>query len=204
MDFRDIRDQLVLAAVPHAAFDGWGAKALRRAAEDVGLDPSLAERAFLGGAVDAVEHFSDVADRLMAQDVAHVDLSTLRVPDRVFLAIEARLKRWAPEREAVRRAMSVLALNPLTAARATARTVDAIWHLAGDSSHDFSWYTRRARLAAVFSATVLYWLEDQSEDMADTRAFLRRRLSGVGRITKTRKTVEGWLERVPSMVVGRR
>jgi len=204
MEFRDVRDRLVMAAVPHVAFDGWGLKALRRAAEDAGLDPSLAERAFLGGAVDAVEHFSELADRMMAADLGHVDLSSLRVPDRVFLAIEARLKRWAPEREAVRRAMAVLAFNPTVAARATARTVDAIWQLAGDNSHDFSWYTRRATLAAVFSATLLYWLEDASDDNADTWAFLRRRLADVGRIGKTRKAVEAWLEKMPMKVAGRR
>jgi ubiquinone biosynthesis protein COQ9 len=204
MEFRDVRDRLVMAAVPHVAFDGWGLKALRQAAEDAGLDPSLAERAFLGGAVDAVEHFSELADRMMAADLGHVDLSSLRVPDRVFLAIEARLKRWAPEREAVRRAMAVLAFNPTVAARATARTVDAIWQLAGDNSHDFSWYTRRATLAAVFSATLLYWLEDASEGNTDTWAFLRRRLADVGRIGKTRKAVEAWLEKMPKKVAGRR
>ncbi|MBC7953596.1 MAG: COQ9 family protein [Rhodospirillaceae bacterium] len=199
MEFQQIRDRLVLAALPHVVFDGWSTKALTQAARDEGLDPTLAERAFLGGPVDAVEHFSDLADRMMAEDLALVDMTTLRVPDRVYLAIEARLKRWAPHREAVRRAMAVLALPPhgTVAMQITFRTVDAIWHLAGDSSNDFSWYTRRATLAAVFSATVLCWLDDESEDGADTWAFLRRRLADVGRITSTRKRVAAWLKTLP-------
>lgn len=199
MEFQDIRDRLVLAALPHVVFDGWTTKTLTEAARAEGLDPTLAERAFLGGPVDAVEHFSDLADRMMAEDLALVDMTTIRVPDRVFLAIEARLKRWAPHREAVRRAMAVLALPPHggVAAQMTFRTVDAIWHLAGDASNDFSWYTRRATLAAVFSATVLYWLDDPSEDSADTWAFLRRRLADVGRITSTRKRLETWLKKLP-------
>lgn len=199
-EFQQIRDRLVLAALPHVAFDGWSARALEQAATAEGLDPSLAERAFLGGPAAAVEHFIDLADRLMVEDLAHVDLATLRVPDRVFLAIEARLRRWAPHREAIRRASSVLALHPAAAARATARSVDAIWHLAGDASHDFSWYTRRVTLGAVYTATVLYWLEDASDDNADTLAFLRRRLAGVGRVTGLRKKVEGWLESAPSRI----
>lgn len=199
MEFQDIRDRLVLAALAHAVFDGWSLKALAAAARDEGLDPSLAERAFLGGPVDAVEHFAELADRMMMADLALVDLSTISVPDRIFLAIEARLKRWAPHREAVRRAMAVLALPPHAgvAARVTFRTVDAIWHAAGDASHDFSWYTRRATLAAVYSATMLYWLDDPSEDSTDSWAFLRRRLRDVGRITSTRKRVEAWLKKVP-------
>jgi ubiquinone biosynthesis protein COQ9 len=198
MEFEQIRDRLVLAALPHVVFDGWSAKALREAAADEGLDASLAERAFMGGPLEAVEHFVALADRMMADDVANVDLASLRVSDRVFKIIEARLIRWAPHREAVRRALSLLALNPLAAARATARTADAIWRLAGDSSADFSWYTRRATLAAVYSATTLCWLEDAGEDLADTWAFLRRRLADVGRVTTARKRLHGWLEKVPS------
>lgn len=199
MEFQQIRDRLVLAALPHATFEGWSPKALAEAARDEGMDPSLAERAFLGGPVEAVEHFSRLADRLMLADLMDLDLESMRVTDRVFTAMRARLSRWSHQREAIRRAFSLLALpvNTPAAARATFATVDAIWHAAGDSSHDFSWYTRRATLAAVYSATVLYWLEDQSEDCADTWDFLRRRLADVGRVTKARKRVETWLEKLP-------
>ncbi|HLO76317.1 MAG TPA: COQ9 family protein [Magnetospirillum sp.] len=198
MDFQQIRDRLVTAALPHAVFEGWSAKALAEAAADQGLEASLAERAFLGGPVAAVEHFIDMADRLMADDVAGLDLAAMRVPDRVFAILDGRFQRWAPHREAVRRALAVLALNPGAAARVTARTVDAVWQLAGDRSHDFSWYTRRATLGAVYSATVLFWLEDQSDGCAETQAFLRRRLGDVGRITGVRKRLQGWLQSVPA------
>lgn len=199
MDFQQIRDRLVLAALPHVVFEGWSAKALAEAAAEEGLDASLAERAFLGGPVAAVEHFVDLADRMMAEDVAHTDLGALRVTDRIYTLLDARFRRWTPHREAVRRALSVLALNPGVAARATARTVDAVWALAGDASHDFSWYTRRATLGAVYSATLLFWLEDESEDNAETRAFLRRRLGDVGKITGVRKRLESWLGTLPAV-----
>lgn len=198
MDFQQIRDRLVQAALPHVVFDGWSAKALAEAAVAEGLDATLAERAFMGGPADAVEHFVDLADRLMAEDVAGLDLAAMRVPDRVFAILDARFRRWAPSREAVRRALAVLALRPAVAARATARTVDAVWALAGDRSHDFSWYTRRATLGAVYSATVLFWLEDESDDGAETRAFLRRRLGDVGRVTGARKRLTGWLGALPA------
>lgn len=193
MDFHDIRDRLVLAALPHAVFEGWTQKTLENAAVELGLDRTLAERAFMAGPSAAVEHFVDLSDRLMEQDVADLDLAAMRMPDRVFAVLEARFRRWAPHREAIRRALAVLALNPLTAARATARTVDAVWRLAGDNSADFSWYTRRATLGAVYSASMLFWLDDESEDCADTQAFLRRRLADVGRVTSLRKRAQAWL-----------
>ena len=113
--------------------------------------------------------------------------------------IALRLEQNRLYKEAIRRALAVLALpgNATAAARCTARTVDAIWHAAGDRSADFSWYTKRAILAAVYSATVLYWLRDTSEDDAATLAFLDRRLAGIGRIGRLRGRVDGVLARMP-------
>ena len=84
--------------------------------------------------------------------------------------IALRLEQNRPHKEAIRRGLAVLALprNVRAAATCTARTVDAIWHAAGDRSADFSWYTKRAILAAIYSATLLYWLRDTSEDDAAT------------------------------------
>lgn len=193
MDFHDIRDRLVLAALPHAVFEGWAPRTLETAARELDLDATMAERAFMAGPSAAVEHFVDLADRLMEQDVAGLDLAAMRLPDRVFALLDCRFRRWAPHREAIRRALAVLALNPLTAARATARTVDAVWRVAGDNSADFSWYTRRATLGAVYSAAMLFWLDDESDDCVETQAFLRRRLADVGRVTSLRKRAQAWL-----------
>jgi ubiquinone biosynthesis protein COQ9 len=45
----------------------------------------------------------------------------------------------------------------------------------------------------VYSATLLFWLRDDSEDGAATAAFLDRRLAGVARIGKLRGRFEGRL-----------
>lgn len=195
MDIDDTRDALVLAALPHAAFDGWSAAALGAAARDLDLDPTMPVRLFPGGPADAVAQFVGLADRMMAADLTAHGLEGMKTGPKVFTAVKLRLERWAPHREAVRRALSLLALpaNLPLAARLTWGTADAIWEAVGDTAHDFSWYTKRSTLAAVYSATVLYWLEDRSDDAADTWAFLNRRLADIGRIPKLRARVEGLL-----------
>ncbi len=145
-----------------------------------------AELLFPGGPADMVDGYIDLADREMAAEAAPV-MAEQRLSQRVKTLIATRLDQAVPHRQAVRRAMSVLALpaNTAVAARCTYRTVDVIWRAAGDASEGLSWYTKRAILATVYSSTLLYWL-DGSRTHSDTLAFLDRRLAGVARIGKLR------------------
>ena len=195
---RKQRDDLVTAALPHVAFDGWTAKTLQHAARDLGWDPQRSELVFPGGALEAVAHFSDMADRMMLVDLAALDLIEMGLTKRVAAAIHLRLERWAPERETIRRGLALLALpqNAATSLRLTYDTVDTVWKAAGDRSADFNYYTKRASLAAVYGAVLLYWLEDQSDGFADTWDFLDRRLDDVVRFHKAKARFVERLENV--------
>lgn len=186
MDLESVRDDILLAALPHVAFDGWGRRTMQQAARDAGHDASMAERAFPGGPAALVEHFNAYADRKMVEALARHDLTAMRLREKIALAVRLRLEPWDHDREAVRRGIGLLALpgNGACAARITYRTVDAVWHAVGDTATDFSFYTKRALLAAVYSATVLYWLDDRSETAEDTWSFLDRRLSDVLQIPR--------------------
>lgn len=183
------RDAALQAMLPHVARLGWTLTALRRGLRDAGADPQDAELLFPGGTPALVEAWIDLEDRQMAAAVAARDLSGLRLPERVRLAVALRLEQARPHRGAVRRALAVLALprNAGLAARSLARTVDAIWHAAGDRSADFAWYTKRVILAAIYGATLLYWLRDDSGDDAKTLAFLDRRLADHARFHKAQR-----------------
>ena len=178
------KDAIVLAAAPHVAFDGWGEAALAAGAEDAGFDANTAKRLFPEGAVDAIAHFATISDREMIKAMEAADLDAMRVRDRIIFGVRARLEFLGPYREAVRGGLGVLA-NPLHAglmAHITHTTVDHIWYMAGDRSADFNYYTKRGLLAAVYGPTVLYWLNDQSENCEDTWDFLARRIDDVLKI----------------------
>jgi ubiquinone biosynthesis protein COQ9 len=194
-----MRDRLLLAILPHVPFDGWSARALAAGARDAGEPEVAVERFFPGGVKDVVAHFGDWADRQMVAALAAHDPAALRLRERVALAVRLRLEALAPHREAVRCALAWLALpnNAPRAVRALWRTVDAIWYAVGDRSADFSFYTKRALLAGVVSATTLYWLEDGSEGFAATWSFLERRIADVMRIPALKGRVERLASRLP-------
>ena len=97
-----------------------------------------------------------------------------------------RLEIMAPAREAVRRALSILAMpqNAPTGLKAGWRSADIMWRIAGDTSTDFNHYTKRMTLGGVYASTLLVWLDDQSEGWAETAAFLDRRIDDVMRFEK--------------------
>jgi ubiquinone biosynthesis protein COQ9 len=183
------RDAAIAAMLAHVPFDGWTVRALRMGLGDIGAPPDEAELLFPGGAPDMIEAFCDWADRGMEAEAGTLDAAAMRTHERVRAVIALRLARHRPHREAIRRALALLALpsHARLAVACSARTVDAIWHAAGDRSADFSWYTKRAILAGVYGATLLYWLRDGGEDDAATLAFLDRRLAGVGRMGGVRR-----------------
>lgn len=179
-----LREQVLLAALTHVPFEGWTNASLRAGAKDAGLDPAQAARAFPGGPAEAIDFFNRYADAAMLEALEGMDLNNMRVRMRIIAGVRVRLEQTLPHREAVRRALSVLAmpLNAPLGMRCVSRTVDAIWRAAGDASTDYNWYTKRGLLAGVYTATVLYWLNDKSEGTADTFQFLERRIDTVMRI----------------------
>ncbi|MDO9503123.1 COQ9 family protein [Falsiroseomonas sp.] len=183
------RDQAIKAALPHVPALGWTRAALSAGLADLGRDPLEQDWLFPRGPVEAIEAWCDLADREMEAQAVAEDLASLKIPRRIRRVVLIRLEQAAPDREAVRRALALQSLpwNLASAARTVARTADAMWAAAGDTSADFSWYTRRATLAAVYGATLAFWLQDDSEDYAATRGFLDRRLAGLARFQRMKR-----------------
>ena len=175
------RTAVIAAALPHVPFDGWTDRTLAAAVEDAGVDPGLSRLAFPRGGVDLALAFHDAKDRELAADLESADLLGLRFRDRVAHAVMRRLELLADDREAVRRAAALFALPTHAAdgARAIWRTADTIWTALGDDSKDFSWYSKRATLSAVYSAALLYWLGDDTPGASATREFVARRIDNV-------------------------
>lgn len=186
------RDAAIRALLPIADAAGWTDAALGEAVAATGLGPALAPSLFPRGVPGAIEAWCDLADRDMeAAAAADEGFDTLRTAARIRRLVDLRLAAAAPHKPALRRAVALLALpwNAPVSLRCTARTVDAMWHAAGDRSADFAWYTKRASLAGVYAATLAYWLRDDRAETEDALAFLDRRLEGLARIGRLRRAV---------------
>lgn len=199
----EARDAILLATLPNVVFDGWSNQALRDGAAMAEVDAAAVQRAFPGGVTELVEHFAAWTDRSMAGALAAHSLAEMRTGEKIRLALRAHFEVLAPHREAKRRMMAYLAMpqNMALGLRLLYRSVDAMWHVAGDASTDVNHYTKRAMLAAVLSASTFYWLDDPSEGNEDTWAFIDRRLAdvmGAGKAMAKVGGIGGLVGRLPS------
>lgn len=192
-----LRDTLLRAALPHVPFDGWTKTALLRGAAEAGYSSTDAMRAFPDGARDMIPWHARQADRQMMQQLEKLDLPSMRIRDRIATAVRVRLEQNTGDKEAIRRAMTFLAMpqNAALATQSLYRTVDDMWFAAGDTATDWNFYTKRLLLAGVYSSTLLFWLNDRSEDHADTWAFLDRRIENVMQVPKLTGRLTGAMEK---------
>jgi ubiquinone biosynthesis protein COQ9 len=198
-------DELRIALAPlvpaHAAFDGWSDEALAMAARELGVPPGRARIAFPGGAMQMIDGWFDSIDVAMLGAFPPERIAAMKIRDRIRELALFRLERMLPHREALRRAYAILAQpqNIAAAGKLAWRAADRMWRVAGDKATDFNHYSKRALLTGVYGSTSLVFIDDNSQDLADTRAFLNRRIDDVMRIEKVKASWRGGRERLPSL-----
>jgi ubiquinone biosynthesis protein COQ9 len=183
----DVKNQILDAALPAIVFDGWTLATLEKAAQSHGLNAFDVKRVFPNGVADAIAHFSARADAQMLEALAaEYDLPKMKIRERIATCVMVRLRANNQYREAVRRALGYYAMpwNAPAGLQTLYATVDAMWRAAGDTSTDYNFYSKRALLAGVFTSTVHVWLDDATDELSETEAFLRRRIENVMEIEK--------------------
>ena len=196
-----VRRQLALAVGGHAVFDGWTPKAVDAAAVELGVDPALARLAYPKDQAGMVDAYIAAIDAAMTAHFRPDVIGPLKIRERIRQLVWFRLQAMGPAREAVRSALSILAMpqNAIQGLGIGWRSADLMWRLAGDTSTDFNHYTKRLTLSALYAATLLAWLDDQSEGWADTAAFLDRRIGDVMRFEKWKAEWRGTTAHRPSL-----
>ena len=190
----EIRAKLAPGIAANAAFDGWSDAARDMAAQAEGVDTDVAALAFKDGPVDMIDAWFAHIDGVMLTAVPPERLALMKIREKITALVEARLDATSIDRESLRRALAILAL-PQNLAKATRlgwRTVDTIWRAAGDVATDYNYYTKRTILLGVYASTITVFLDDESEGLAETRAFLGRRINGIMQFEKAKA---GFLKR---------
>jgi len=189
----EIRRKLSLPLGENAVFDGWTEAAVDSAANALGVDPAQARLAVPKDQAGKIDLYVRGVDRALTEHFTSHGLEGLKIREKIRTIVWKRLEIMEPAREAVRRALSILAMpqNVPTGLKMGWRTADIMWRIAGDTSTDYNHYTKRMMLGAVYSSTLLVWLDDQTEGWTDAASFLDRRIDDVMKIEKLKADWKG-------------
>jgi ubiquinone biosynthesis protein COQ9 len=184
----ELRLQVAPLIAEAAIFDGWSDVGLASACEADGVDPAVARLAFPGGAIDMIAAWVAEVDARMEQAFDREVLAQMPIRERIRALVWFRLEAVAGLEEALRRSLAIQAMpqNLARTARFAWSSADRMWRLAGDTATDYNHYSKRAILSALYAATLLVFVDDRSEDKAETRAFLDRRIEDVMKFEKAK------------------
>lgn len=188
-----LRRELAIPVGENAVFDGWTKAAVDSAAKQLGIDPIKARLAMPKGQAAMIDLYIQEVDRALEAWFTPERIQPLKIRARIRELVWRRLEIMGPAREAVRRALAILAMpqNLPLALRISWRTADVMWRIAGDTSTDFNHYTKRMTLGALYGTTLLAWLDDESEGWTETAAFLDRRIDDVMKFEKLKADWRG-------------
>ncbi|KLN62140.1 hypothetical protein WH96_00965 [Kiloniella spongiae] len=179
--------QLLKALLSIVPFEGWCEAALAEAGGKCDLSSQEVSILFPRGITDVLRFYNQQLDHQVMETLENNGLVDMKVRDRITLAVRTKLELMTPDREAIRKGVSFFTM-PLKATEGMHNvydTVDAMWLAAGDKSTDYNFYSKRFLLAGVYSFTLLFWLDDSSEDFEKTWTFLDRRIAEVLKIGGT-------------------
>ncbi|KAI9728273.1 MAG: Ubiquinone biosynthesis protein coq9, mitochondrial [Cirrosporium novae-zelandiae] len=210
--FPPIESSILSASLVHVPAHGFSETALQLGARDAGYLPASLQL-FPRGAFDLINYYL-IIQRLALKDHVQFPDETTGVAARVRTLMLERLRankdiihQWQDVRDisihllelpyisaAAIRALALMALPSHLRPSLTelANLADEIWYLAGDTSIDETWYTKRASLATIYSAADLFMTQDTSTDFTDTETFLDRRLEDVNTVGGTLRDVGEW------------
>ena len=197
LDNNQIRFVLIRAMLTHVPFDGWTWEAMEQGAKDISFEKKKTSSSrikifkdlFKNGSIDFIDIFSEIIDLEVKENYDLIEPKPEKVPEKIKKIIMIRLSLCQKYKEAVRSSIPLTAIpkNAKVSIKILYRTCNSMWRIAGDKSTDFSFYTRRISLAAVYTSTLLFWLNDNSNNNVETEYFLQRRLNDINKISSLKK-----------------
>ena len=177
-DFDKLKEQIFLASLNIAIFDGWTDKTLTEAALISGVNLIDAKQFFPRGGIDLAIFFHQYEDRTFLKNLRKIDFKNLSHFKKVELALIKRFEIILKNKEAFKRSLSLfsLPLYQIEGLNLVFSTCDIIWIEIGDNSLGFDWYTKRIILVSIYLATLLYLFGDDSTNGEETFKFINRKI----------------------------
>ncbi|WP_041651284.1 COQ9 family protein [Anaplasma centrale] len=195
-EVRRISDEAI-SLMPHM---GVSDATLREACKRLGLENSFCK--FHKGIHNVLEYFhEELIDHITRSFQSRSPTELPRVRDKVGHLLELCIlynASFPNSRQLVKSILrfSLLPHNTCVFASLVFKVMDAVWRLAGDSSTNFSYYTKRWTAGSVYISSLIHLAQDTSEDASETLSFMHRRIESVIALQKLKNSAKNMLPKV--------
>ncbi len=176
------------------AFEGWSQQALEKAVKNCGFEQSYADIIYPGKIAEFTNEFIEECNSQALRTALNDDFKKLRTTQKVEEIIFQRINAYHSKLVTIDnvRKFTGYCTNPAHLARSFRNIYEFssdVWYLLGDKSTDFSYYTKRASLSAIYTKSMLYSLSDKSDNLSQTRKFIQKSIDGLMKINKLKQKI---------------
>lgn len=178
-------------------FEGWSQKTLEKAIEAAGVDKNQMAILYPGGIAEFTQEFIDECNKQALQIAAEPSFIKLKTQEKVRELIFARIKTYHFKLQNLEALKKFMAFNvkPFQVGDSLKNIYDFssdVWYAIGDKSTDFSFYTKRLSLSLIYSKSMLYSLNDKSENLQSTQKFIQNSIDGLMKINKLKAKIKNF------------
>ena len=195
---KEKRQKVLNEALKLVPFNGWTDDILINSVKSANLDASYAQILFDHKVVNLVELFINNIEEKAISLIDKKHLDDLSIRNRISYCVKAYLEAANIHKQAIRKTI-VFYISPtrfFDAFKSLWNITDHIWHVSGDRATDLNHYSKRAILSVVYSSTLLYWLNDKSDNHINSWEFLDRRIENVMQIEKCKNKAKNLLNKI--------
>ena len=199
MKLNKIRNEILIETKPYVIKHGWSEEMFNKVALNSKYESSIVFTLFPKGYISLIQLYLDDVNGKMNDESKKLNLIRLKVHERIKELCILRFKIMIKEKEIIRKTFFHLMLpsNYTFCIKNLYKTVDQIWFLAGDSSTDFNFYSKRAILASIYSSAILHFINN--DNFEETISLLNRLLKKVSKIPKIKQRFNDFLDLAPNI-----
>ncbi len=167
-------------------FTGWTQASVKATGRHLGINDKQLKTILPDGVRSVLDLLHEQLNAELSLKAKRIkSFSKLRVHEKIEQLLSLRFSLLQPHHTAMRQLMDVASRPSLAPhmLRLVWSSADHIWHLAGDHSTDFNYYSKRMLLAGVYMRSLKFWLKQEPTqsraDDAALSAYIKTRLQEV-------------------------
>jgi ubiquinone biosynthesis protein COQ9 len=164
-------------------FDDWNERLLTDTEAKCGFAQGYYHIIFPDGLREIIDFFEQYQDQKMLELLSNHE-TPVKITEKISLALRIRIKHCVPKLIYSRNNNYFTKLgNVLFASKIAFRSCDLIWRYAGDKSIDYNYYSKRSLLVNVYVRSIIFYMQDDSENNVATDQYITNSLSDIIKIS---------------------